>query len=409
MRDLDQGNPRRHHSPLLHAPDPCEPAPIKLSQAGTAGHCTSLPWPAPAVRNGPREAEPVALWREEPLSPLPAPRDAFIAPSVPLARAWECAHTPQQRPPTDAADLWGPVTSQSTPCQAKPVRLPPQHTPPGSPDITATRHDRTSFTTQPRWPRPPRQAVLSLGVQAKEQSTGGFKSCSCWRQKHLGSVAQGRSHPRYQGVCRAACTSKAGYTARPSLFLPSLTASSPAWWTHCLNQHRPCVNSPFSLRINGALLGIFRRVKIKRHGTTENLKNSLCPRSGANPRNSGASAGFLVPPVLWGALLVLLPPAQAVQLPPGQPFLQPLPSGQAQPPHLRPHERAQPSPRGEADPLLPFIARKLHKFITRIAPEASPMYICFLRPGAEHGSLSKTTSPPAFAAAEGKQASKGQC
>lgn len=107
-------------------------------------------------------------------------------------------------------------------------------------------------------------------------------------------------------------------------------------------------------------------------------------------------------------LSVLQPPVQTIQLPPRQPFLQPFPSGQARPPHLRLHEPAQPSPRGEADPSLPFIAKKLHKFITQTIPWASPVYICCLRPGAEHRSISKTTRPPAFAAAEGKPASKAQ-
>lgn len=298
MRDLDRGNSWRHHSPLLCAPDPCEPAPIKLTQAGTACRRTLLPWPAPAVRNGPRAAEPAALRHEEPLSPSPPPLDAFVAPSVPLTSAWERTHTPQQRTPTHVADLWGPKHSM------------PSKTCLTSPSAHArwfTRHH--SNTSRPHIlhhpaevAKAPWQAVLSLGVQANEQSTGGFKSSSCWGQKHLGSVAQGRSHPWYRGVRRAVCTSKAGYTARPSSFLPSLPPSSPAWWTHCLNQYRPCVNSPFSLRINGALLSIFQRAKIKHHGTTENLKNSLYPRSGANPRNSGPSAGILVPAVLCGGL-----------------------------------------------------------------------------------------------------------
>ena len=227
----------------------------------------------------------------------------------------------------------------------------------------------------------------------------------------MGSVAQRKSCPRYRGVCRAVCTSKAGYTARPPSLLSFPIPSSPLRWMCFLNQCRSHVTSPFSLGINGTLLGIFKRAKIKCHGTTENLKNSPYPRSGANPRNDGACTGILVPlpPVLQGGgLLVLQPAVLAVQLPPGRPFLQPFPSGQARPPHPCLHEPAQPSPRGEADPLLPFIARKLHKFVTQTAPRAFPAYICCLGPGTEHGSISKTTRPPAFAAAEGKLASKSQ-
>lgn len=91
-----------------------------------------------------------------------------------------------------------------------------------------------------------------------------------------------------------------------------------------------------------------------------------------------------------GGLSVLQPPAQAVQLPPRQPFFQPFLSSQAQLPHPHLHKPAQHSPRGEVNPSLSFIARKLHKFIMQTAPTASPVYICCLGPGAENGSISKT-------------------
>lgn len=69
-------------------------------------------------------------------------------------------------------------------------------------------------------------------------------------------------------------TSAAGNTARPPSLLSFLSHSSPLQWMCCLKQSTLCETSPFSRGINGALLGIFKRARIKHQGTTENLKNS---------------------------------------------------------------------------------------------------------------------------------------
>lgn len=156
--------------------------------------------PAPAVGTGPR---PAALWHEEPpphrlvhVMPLfPLVSHSHISENMPCATQW--------RPSRDVADFWVPVTNQSTPGQAKHICTVPRHTLAASPDTTATRGDLTSSTTRPRWPKAPRQAVLTLGVQAKEQSTAGFKACCCWGYKHSGSVAQRRSHPWYRSDRKA--------------------------------------------------------------------------------------------------------------------------------------------------------------------------------------------------------------
>lgn len=288
----------------------------------------------------------------------------------------------------------GPVTNQSTPGQAKHVCTLLWHTLVGPVDITATLpYILTSFTTQLRWPR------LSE------------RQCSPWEFKPK-SKALVRSRPfpvegrniwdllqKGEAIPRTEVSSKAGYTAQPPLLLSFPTPSSALWCMCCLNQSRFCVTSPFSLQINGALLGIFKRAKIKHHGTTENLKNRPYPRSGANPRNDGACAGIL----RGEALSVSQPSAQAVQLPPSQPFLQLFPSGQAQPPHPHLHEPAQPSPRAQADPSLPLIARKLLKFTTQAARGACLASICYLRPG-----LSTRVSPKPLAHQYKKAASKAQ-
>lgn len=108
-----------------------------------------LPLPAPAVSqassSGTRSPSPHCLLHVLSLFPLAccshAPGNMPHAPQWCLAR--------------DVADLWGPVTNQSTPGQAKHVCTLLWHTLVGPLDITATHHVLTSFATQLRWTRLP--------------------------------------------------------------------------------------------------------------------------------------------------------------------------------------------------------------------------------------------------------------
>lgn len=198
------------------------------------------------------------------------------------------------------AELWGPVTNQSSPSRAKHVCTLPRHMLAGSPDITATRHVLTSSTTQPRWPRLPGRQCSPWEFKQRDKALVSSSPVPVRGRDIQDLLHKRRSHPQYQGVRRAVCTSKTGYAAWPPLLLPLPIPSSPPPWMCCLNQSR--VTSPFSLGINGALLGIFKRDKIKHHGTTENLNNNPYPRSEANPRNDGACVGILLPlpPLLHG-------------------------------------------------------------------------------------------------------------
>lgn len=96
------------------------------------------------------------------LSLFPLPSRCHVRGNVP--------HTPPQRPPRAVANLWDPVTNQSTPGKTKHTHTLLWHMPTGSPDITATCHILTSSNTLLKWPGLPWQPVLSSGVQAKHQS-----------------------------------------------------------------------------------------------------------------------------------------------------------------------------------------------------------------------------------------------
>lgn len=161
------------------------------------------------------------------------------------------------------ANLWDPVTNQSTPGQAKHTRTLLWHVLAGSPDITATHHILTSSNTQPGWPGLPWQPVLSLRAQAKQQSPGWAQACSCWGCRNIQEVLHREAILVLR--CSQGCLHLQGRVHPPSL--PSFPIpSSPLWWMCCLNQPRSHVTSPFSLGIKGAFLGIFKRLKLNSTG-----------------------------------------------------------------------------------------------------------------------------------------------
>lgn len=182
-------------------------------------------------------------------------------------------HTLPQRPLRAVANLWDPVINQSTSGQEKHTRTLPWHMLAGSPDITATCHIQTSSNTQPRWPGLPWQPVSPWEFKPRNKALGGLKLCSCWGWRNTQDVLH-RGEASLVLRCSQGCLHLQGRVQPPSL-LSFPIPSSCLWWMCCLNQPRSHVTS-FSLGIKGALLGIFKRAKIKHYGTTANLKNNSC-------------------------------------------------------------------------------------------------------------------------------------
>lgn len=181
-------------------------------------------------------------------------------------------HTPPLRPPRAVANLWDPVTNQSTPGQAKHTRTLLWHMLAGSPDITATCHILTSPNTQLRQPGLPGSQCSPWEFKPSNKALGGFKPCSCWGHRNIQDLLH-RGEATLVLRHSQGCLYLQGRVQPPSLLsFPIL--SSHLWWMCCLNQPRSHVTSSFSLGIKGALLGIFKRAKIKRHETKVNLKNS---------------------------------------------------------------------------------------------------------------------------------------